>query len=91
MGGLFSAYAWNKIWNFRHGFLLGLGNTVVTALFGILLALLLGMLFGLMATSGRKGLRLISRVYVEFIRTRRSCCSSVSCTTHWPFRNTPSA
>lgn len=68
MGGLFYAYAWNKIWNFRHGFLLGLGNTVVTALFGILLALLLGMLFGLMATSGRKGLRLISRVYVEFIQ-----------------------
>lgn len=68
MSGLFSAYSWGKIWDFRQGFLLGLGNTLLTALFGILLALLLGIIFGLMATSGKKVLRGIARVYVEFIQ-----------------------
>ena len=46
----------------------GLGTTAETAVFGLILALALGILFGLMATSNKKVLRGISRVYVEFFQ-----------------------
>lgn len=68
MAGFFSADAWQKIWTFRSTFLLGLGNTVKTAVFALLIALLLGIIVGLMATSGKKVLRAAARIYVEFIQ-----------------------
>ena len=68
MSGLFSADAWAKVWTFRSTFLLGLFNTVETALFGLLLSFVLGIVFGLMATSGNKILRFIARVYVEVVQ-----------------------
>ena len=52
MSGIISARAWGKVWAYRSTFLLGLLNTVETAIFAILLALVLGVIFGLMATSG---------------------------------------
>lgn len=68
MGGLFSAEAWQKIWIFKDTFLLGLFNTVRMALFALILSLILGIIFGLMATSGKKSLVTIGRVYVELIQ-----------------------
>lgn len=68
MAGLFSAAAWNKIWVYRETFLLGLKNTAIAAVFGLMLALLIGITLGLFATSGRKILTAIARVYVEFIQ-----------------------
>lgn len=68
MAGIFSERAWNKVWLYRAGFLKGLGTTAETAFFGLILALVLGILFGLMATSNKKVLRGISRVYVEFFQ-----------------------
>ncbi|MGN0157462.1 MAG: amino acid ABC transporter permease [Lachnospiraceae bacterium] len=68
MSGLFSVRAWLKVWAFRGTFLLGLWNTAKTALFGVLLSLAIGILFGLMATSGKKILKGISRLYVEVIQ-----------------------
>lgn len=68
MSGIFSMRAWEKVWLYRGTFLLGLWNTVQTAVFAILLALALGIIFGLLATSGKKPLQLISRVYVEVIQ-----------------------
>ena len=68
MSGLFSPRAWNKIWIYRGTFLLGLANTLKTAVVALLIALLLGIIFGLMATSNRKILKSISRVYVEVIQ-----------------------
>ncbi len=64
----FSPDAWARVWDYRGTFLLGLGNTVVTAVFGLLLALALGILFGLLGTSDKKPLAIISRIYVEFIQ-----------------------
>ena len=64
----FSPDAWARVWDYRGTFLLGLGNTVVTAVFGLLLALVLGILFGLLGTSDKKPLAIISRIYVEFIQ-----------------------
>ena len=68
MAGLFSADAWSKIWTYRGTFLLGLENTAVTALFALALALVLGILFGLFATSGKRALAFLARVYVEVIQ-----------------------
>lgn len=68
MAGIFSADAWQKIWTFRSTFLLGLGNTVKTAVFALLMALLLGIIGGLMATSGKKALRALARIYEELIQ-----------------------
>ncbi|MFA9422292.1 MAG: amino acid ABC transporter permease [Sedimentibacter sp.] len=65
---LFSADKWGKIWTFRDVFLLGLYNTVKMALLALMLSLILGIIFGLMATSGKKSLERISRVYVELIQ-----------------------
>lgn len=68
MSGLFDAAAWGKVWTYRGTFLLGLANTAKTALFGLFLAFILGVIFGLMATSGKKVLKVISRIYVEVIQ-----------------------
>ncbi|MCM1326424.1 MAG: amino acid ABC transporter permease [Bacteroidales bacterium] len=68
MNGIFSAEAWGKVWTFRNTFLLGLGNTVKTAVFSLLISLVLGIVIGLMATSGKKVLRGIARAYVELIQ-----------------------
>ena len=45
MSGIISARAWGKVWAYRSTFLLGLLNTVETAIFAILLALVLGVIF----------------------------------------------
>ena len=42
MAGIFSVRAWNKVWLYRTGFLKGLGTTAETAVFGLILALALG-------------------------------------------------
>jgi putative glutamine transport system permease protein len=68
MSEMFSAEAWGKVWTFRDTFLLGLENTVVMALFALVISLTLGIIFGLMATSGKKAFEIISRVYVEIIQ-----------------------
>ncbi len=68
MAGLFSADAWNKIWIYRGTFLLGLENTAVTALFALVLALAIGVLLGLFATSEKKLLSFLARLYVEVIQ-----------------------
>ncbi|MCD7863631.1 MAG: amino acid ABC transporter permease [Lachnospiraceae bacterium] len=68
MAQLFSASAWNKIWTFRAVFIQGLGTTALTALFGLLLALAIGIVLGLFATGGLKPLRIIARVYVEVVQ-----------------------
>ena len=68
MSGLFSPRAWSKIWIYKGTFLLGLFNTLPTAFVALLIALTLGIIFGLMATGGKRVLKGISRVYVEVIQ-----------------------
>lgn len=77
MSGIFSLRAWSKVWIYRSTFLLGFWNTLKTSLFGILLAILLGIIFGLMATSKKKLLKAISRIYIEVIQNTPillQCC-----------------
>lgn len=68
MGELLSAEAWEKVWTYRDTFLTGFGNTLQTAVLGLLLALALGLVFGLLATSGKKPLMIVARIYVEFFQ-----------------------
>ena len=68
MDGLFSITAWEKVWTYRSTFFLGLYNTGRMALFALALSLILGIIFGLFATSGKKVLEGISRIYVELIQ-----------------------
>lgn len=68
MEELLSAEAWGKVWTYRDTFLMGFGNTLQTAVLGLLLALALGLVFGLLATSGKKPLVFLARVYVEFFQ-----------------------
>lgn len=68
MAGLFSISGWEKVWIFRSTFLLGLLNSGRMALFALMLSMILGIIFGLMATGNNKILRGISRVYVELIQ-----------------------
>ena len=68
MDEIFKAEAWEKLWTYRSTFLTGFGNTLRTAAAALVLALLLGFLFGLMASSRRRLLRAIARIYVECIQ-----------------------
>ena len=68
MSGLFSMDAWSTVWNHKESFLLGLGNTLQTAVCALALAFAIGALLGLMATSGNQILKFVARVYVEFIQ-----------------------
>ena len=68
MSGLFSMDAWSTVWNHKESFLLGLGNTLQTAVCALALAFTIGALLGLMATSGNQILKFVARVYVEFIQ-----------------------
>ncbi|MCD7738161.1 MAG: amino acid ABC transporter permease [Lachnospiraceae bacterium] len=68
MAQLFSLEAWKKIWTFRAVFIQGLGTTALTALFGLLLALAIGIVLGLFATGNVKPLKVIARAYVEVVQ-----------------------
>ena len=68
MGTIFSARAWDIVWKYRGTFAAGLLNTLECAAIGLFIALTLGFLLGLMATSQRKVLRVVARVYVEFFQ-----------------------
>lgn len=68
MDELLSVEAWSKVWTYRYSFLMGFGNTLRTAVFGLALALILGVAFGLLATCGKKGPEILARIYVEFFQ-----------------------
>lgn len=68
MSGVFSKGAWMKVWTYRGTFALGLLNTAKTAVIGVLLAMAIGIVLGLMGASEKKIARGVSRVYVEVIQ-----------------------
>lgn len=68
MGNLTSIDAWMKVWTFKEIFFQGFGNTLLTSVCALVMALVLGILFGLMSTGEIKILRIIARVYVEVIQ-----------------------
>ena len=65
---MFDAEKWALIWTHRQTFIDGTISTLLMALFGLILAMTIGIVVGLMATSQVKPLRAVSRVYVELIQ-----------------------
>lgn len=68
MNGPFAWFKWESLFSDYHVFLDGFIITIEVGILGLVLALVLGMIFGIMSTSKIKVLRLISRVYVEAIQ-----------------------
>lgn len=68
MGGLFSEKAWAVVLAHKANFIQGFGVTLESAIGGILIALVLGILLGLMGVSTRKLPHTINRIYVEAIQ-----------------------
>ena len=65
---IFSEKAWATVWRYRATFLNGLLNTLESAVVGLGIALIIGFTLGLMATGGKRALRIIARIYVEFFQ-----------------------
>lgn len=65
---MFDAEKWSLVWTHRQTFIDGTISTLLMALFGLILALVIGIVIGFMATSHKKALRAIARVYVEIIQ-----------------------
>ena len=68
MDTIFSAKAWATVWQYRATFLNGLLNTLESAAVGLVIAMVIGFAIGLMATSGKRALQAVARVYVEFFQ-----------------------
>lgn len=68
MGGLFSEKAWAVVLAHKANFIQGFGVTLESAIGGIMIALVLGILLGLMGVSTRKLPHTINRIYVEAIQ-----------------------
>ena len=68
METVFSAKAWATVWQYRMTFVNGLMNTLRSAVVGLLIAMVIGFALGLMATGGRRSLRVLARLYVEFFQ-----------------------
>ena len=68
MDTIFSAKAWATVWQFRATFLSGLLNTLESAVVGLVIAMIIGFAIGLMATSSKRALQAVARVYVEFFQ-----------------------
>jgi putative glutamine transport system permease protein len=68
MNGPFAALRWVFLWRDKAAFLEGFGVTILVSVCALLLAVVLGIIFGLFSTSAKKILKGIARVYVEFFQ-----------------------
>ena len=68
MPGPFAWFKWQALFQEWPVFAEGLLYTVIISALGLSLALILGIVFGMMGTVHLKSLRVINRVYVEFIQ-----------------------
>jgi putative glutamine transport system permease protein len=66
--GPFAPLRWVFLWRDKSAFLEGFGMTLLVSLCALVLALILGIIFGLFSTSVNKVLKGVSRVYVEFFQ-----------------------
>ena len=86
MSGLFSLDSWSTVWTHRESFLLGLGNTLQTAVCALALAFIIGAALGLMSTSAISRCASSPASMSSSSRTLRCCCSFASCIMRWPLQ-----
>lgn len=65
---MFEATSWAALFRDYHVFTKGLLATIEMALAGFVIAIVLGVIFGLFAASGKKSLTVVNRIYVEFFQ-----------------------
>ncbi len=68
MSKLFDGRRWIRLLGDFDQFLVGMKTTFIVALLGLLLALVLGIIFGLLNSAKIKPLQWIARIYVEFFQ-----------------------
>lgn len=68
MPGPFALFKWQAVLQDWDVFAEGFGMTLLVSVLALALALVLGILFGMMGTAQLKPLRYINRIYVEFIQ-----------------------
>jgi len=68
MEHLFTLKRWASLFESRNDFISGLWVTLQVAILGLILALLLGTIFGMFSSAKNTFLRAIARVYVEFFQ-----------------------
>lgn len=68
MNGPFALFKWEAVFRDFSMFFEGFVTTLEVAVLGLLLALILGVIFGVLSTSKIKIFRVISRIYVEIIQ-----------------------
>jgi len=66
--GPFALFKWEAVLHEWPVFAVGFGTTALVSVLGLLLALVLGLAFGMAGASRSKGLRAPTRVYVEFFQ-----------------------
>ncbi len=65
---MFKAESWAALFRDIKVFENGIIATIEMAIVGFMIALILGIVFGLFATSSKKALVVINRIYVEFFQ-----------------------
>lgn len=68
MNGPFAGFKWEAVFRDYNVFFEGFLTTLEVAVLGLSLALILGIIFGVISTSKLKFLKVISRIYVEIIQ-----------------------
>ncbi|MEG0215457.1 MAG: amino acid ABC transporter permease [Hungatella sp.] len=68
MKGIFDITRWKALLSVSDNYISGFTMTLKVALAGLLLALVLGVFFGMLSTGKSKILKLIARIYVEFFQ-----------------------
>lgn len=68
MADMFALWRWQKLWKDRMLFVKAFGVTVELAVGGLILALILGFLVGILATTSSRFVRGLTRIYVELFR-----------------------
>jgi putative glutamine transport system permease protein len=66
--GPFALWRWQRLFMASPEFLAGFGITVLVSVLALLLALALGVIFGLFSTSGLRPIKILSRIYVEIFQ-----------------------
>ena len=66
--GIFALWRWEALWASRTEFIDAFFVTVEVSVFALILALFLGVVFGLFSSGNNKVLIGIARVYVEFFQ-----------------------
>ena len=66
--GVFALWRWEALWSARQEFIDAFFVTVKVSVFALILALFLGVIFGLFSSGKNKVLKAVARVYVEFFQ-----------------------